>query len=98
MAAAVAEYSDTAVITSDNPRSEDPDDILDQVQRGFPKGFDFIREKDREKAIGMALRLAVAGDTLILAGKGHEREQVYRDRTEYFCEEEIVRRYFENQS
>lgn len=98
MAAAVAEYSDTAVISSDNPRSEDPDDILDQVQKGFPKGFNFIREKDREKAIGIALKLAATGDTLILAGKGHEREQVYRDRTEYFCEEEIVRRYFENQS
>jgi UDP-N-acetylmuramoyl-L-alanyl-D-glutamate--2,6-diaminopimelate ligase len=75
MAAAVRKYADVIVLTSDNPRTEDPEAIIDDLAEGL-SGMDFVRASDRREAIRAALSLARAGDTVVLAGKGHERYQV----------------------
>jgi UDP-N-acetylmuramoyl-L-alanyl-D-glutamate--2,6-diaminopimelate ligase len=93
MGAAAAEASDFVVITSDNPRSEDPLAVINDAMVGVSK-FDtpHIAEPDREKAIRAALQEAKPGDIVILAGKGHEPYQVLRDRTIAFDDREIARR------
>ncbi|MBD3232087.1 MAG: UDP-N-acetylmuramoyl-L-alanyl-D-glutamate--2,6-diaminopimelate ligase [candidate division Zixibacteria bacterium] len=98
MAEAVARYSDLAILTSDNPRTEDPEKILDEVEAGFPEGFEYIRESSREKAIHLALRKAEPGDTLIIAGKGHEEYQIYGNSKQYFSEAEIIEKYLKSGS
>jgi len=69
-----ARLADVALVTSDNPRSEDPEAILDEIVAGAP-GAGLEREVDRRAAIERALALAEAGDVVVIAGKGHEREQ-----------------------
>jgi UDP-N-acetylmuramoyl-L-alanyl-D-glutamate--2,6-diaminopimelate ligase len=78
MVAAAASGADIAVLTTDNPRSEDPLDILAAVERGArqaPAGADLVVEPDRRAAIAAAVRLARSGDTLVVAGRGHEAGQ-----------------------
>jgi UDP-N-acetylmuramoyl-L-alanyl-D-glutamate--2,6-diaminopimelate ligase len=78
MGAIGARLSDLAVVTSDNPRSEDPDSIVAQVVAGIPGGADGERvvvEPDRRAAIRLALERADEGDTVLIAGKGHEQGQ-----------------------
>jgi UDP-N-acetylmuramoyl-L-alanyl-D-glutamate--2,6-diaminopimelate ligase len=85
--------SDIVVLTSDNPRSEDPlliiNDALIGVQRANAK---CLVEPDRERAIEMALDQARPGDIVLLAGKGHETVQILRDRTIDFDDREVARR------
>jgi UDP-N-acetylmuramoyl-L-alanyl-D-glutamate--2,6-diaminopimelate ligase len=85
--------SDVVVLTSDNPRSEDPlliiNDAIVGVQRANAK---FLVEPDRERAIEMALDQARPGDIVLLAGKGHETTQILRDRTIDFDDREVARR------
>jgi UDP-N-acetylmuramoyl-L-alanyl-D-glutamate--2,6-diaminopimelate ligase len=69
--------ADRVVMTSDNPRREDPERILDEIEA--PAAV--LRESDRARAIRMALELARPGDTVLIAGKGHEREQIFGDRS-----------------
>jgi UDP-N-acetylmuramyl-tripeptide synthetase len=92
-----AQYSDLAIVTSDNPRSEDPDDIIDQILLGeilarqhaytlaeLHQGFldpGYYREPDRRKAIQTAIQTAKPGDIVLIAGKGHETYQILGDRT-----------------
>jgi UDP-N-acetylmuramoyl-L-alanyl-D-glutamate--2,6-diaminopimelate ligase len=85
------EMADFTVVTSDNPRTEDPERILDEIQAGLPPGSPFRRIPDRREAIHWALDQARGGDTLVLAGKGHETYQIIG--TEYlpFDEAAIVR-------
>jgi len=75
MARAVAQLADLVVITSDNPRTEDPESIIDDIVPGMD-GSPFERLADRREAIGYALGQARPGDLVLLAGKGHERYQV----------------------
>jgi UDP-N-acetylmuramoyl-L-alanyl-D-glutamate--2,6-diaminopimelate ligase len=82
--------ADVAIATSDNPRTEDPDRILDEVEVGMGT-VPHHREADRRRAITLALSLAGPGDTLLLAGKGHETYQVIGVEKEPFDEREIVR-------
>ena len=93
MGEAAGRASDVVVLTSDNPRSEDPlliiNDAIVGLQRTRAKLF---VEADREKAIEVALDEARAGDIVLLAGKGHETTQVLRDRTIEFDDREVARR------
>jgi UDP-N-acetylmuramoyl-L-alanyl-D-glutamate--2,6-diaminopimelate ligase len=75
MGRAGAELSDLAVITSDNPRSEDPEEIVAEVAAGAVDGGEVVLEVDRRAAIALALARADAGDTVVIAGKGHEQGQ-----------------------
>jgi UDP-N-acetylmuramoyl-L-alanyl-D-glutamate--2,6-diaminopimelate ligase len=75
MAEIVRELADVVVLTSDNPRTEDPDSIIDDLAAGL-SGTDYLRIADRRAAIERALEAARPGDTVVLAGKGHEQYQV----------------------
>jgi UDP-N-acetylmuramoyl-L-alanyl-D-glutamate--2,6-diaminopimelate ligase len=90
MADAVARVADVMVVTSDNPRTEDPEAIIDDVVDGL-EGIEFLRIADRRTAIRKALELASPGDTVVLAGKGHERYQVIGTEKRPFDEAAIVR-------
>ena len=92
MGMAAAEGSDFVVLTSDNPRSEDPLDIINDALVGLRR-FDtpHVIEPDRHKAIELAIREAKPGDIVILAGKGHEPYQVLKDRTIAFDDREVAR-------
>ncbi len=85
-----AELSDLAVVTSDNPRTEDPDAIIDDVEAGMGT-VPHLREPDRRAAIAAALAGAGPEDTVLLAGKGHETYQVIGTDKLPFDEREIVR-------
>jgi UDP-N-acetylmuramoyl-L-alanyl-D-glutamate--2,6-diaminopimelate ligase len=78
MAAAAAEFSDIVVITSDNPRSEDPQKIIQDVKKGIPPRWkgELHVEADRRKAFAIALQSAREGDVILVAGKGHEDYQI----------------------
>lgn len=81
--------ADVAIITSDNPRTEDPERIMDDVEQGMGAAS-HQRLVDRREAIAAALRVAAAGDTVLLAGKGHETYQVIGTEKVPFDEREIV--------
>ena len=84
--------SDIAVVTSDNPRTEDPVGIILQVEDGLRGTSAEARvEVDRRSAIGLALGLARTGDAVLIAGKGHEDYQIFSDRTVHFDDREVVR-------
>ncbi|MCC6620682.1 MAG: UDP-N-acetylmuramoyl-L-alanyl-D-glutamate--2,6-diaminopimelate ligase [Deltaproteobacteria bacterium] len=76
MAAVAARLADRVVVTSDNPRTEDPEVILDDIVAGLPAGFAFVREVDRRRAIARAIAEAADGDVVLVAGKGHEDYQI----------------------
>jgi UDP-N-acetylmuramoyl-L-alanyl-D-glutamate--2,6-diaminopimelate ligase len=86
-----AELSDLAIATSDNPRTENPDAIIDDIEQGMA-GVPHLRITDRLKAIHTALGEARVGDTLLLAGKGHETYQVIGTEKLPFDERQIVRK------
>jgi UDP-N-acetylmuramoyl-L-alanyl-D-glutamate--2,6-diaminopimelate ligase len=68
-------YSDVTIVTSDNPRLESPEDIIDAVMVGIAPGSNVLRESDRRRAIALAFQHAQSGDVIVLAGKGHETTQ-----------------------
>jgi len=84
--------SDLAVLTSDNPRGEDPILIMNDVLVGLQKtGKPYVTEVDRRAALQKALEQARDGDTVVLAGKGHESRQILKDRTIPFDDREVAR-------
>ena len=97
MGVVAGRLSDLIVITSDNPRSEDPNRIIEEIQRGITP--DTRRDSaqrlltivDRKAAIGRAIELAAAGDVVLVAGKGHEKYQVIGDRTLPFDDVAVAR-------
>jgi UDP-N-acetylmuramoyl-L-alanyl-D-glutamate--2,6-diaminopimelate ligase len=92
MGMAAGELSDYVVLTSDNPRSEDPLDIMNDALVGLRR-FDtpHVVEPDRGQAIRRALEQAAPGDVVLIAGKGHETYQVLKDRTIHFDDREVAR-------
>ena len=85
--------SDLTILSSDNPRSEDPLKIISDIIVGLQKtAGKYLIEPDREKAIGVAMDEARAGDIVLLAGKGHENYQILADRTFEFDDREMARR------
>jgi len=93
MGSAAGELSDYVILTSDNPRSEDPLSIMNDALVGLSR-FDtpHAAEPDRERAIRMAIGKAQTGDIIILAGKGHETYQILRDGPVPFDDREVARR------
>ena len=93
MGRVAARLADWTVLTSDNPRSEDPMAIIAALEAGFAK--EAVRtyeiEPDRRKAIARALATANKGDVVIIAGKGHEDYQIFKDRTVHFSDNEVAR-------
>jgi UDP-N-acetylmuramoyl-L-alanyl-D-glutamate--2,6-diaminopimelate ligase len=92
MGMAAGSASDFVVLTSDNPRSEDPLDIMNDAMVGLRR-YDtpHLVEVDREKAIRMAINEAAPGDIVLIAGKGHEPYQVLSDKTIDFDDREVAR-------
>jgi UDP-N-acetylmuramoyl-L-alanyl-D-glutamate--2,6-diaminopimelate ligase len=99
MGAVAARLSDLIVITSDNPRSEDPARIIEEVERGIatPAGQQSASATrslgivDRQEAIDQAVAMAAPGDVVVIAGKGHEKYQVIRDRSLPFDDVEVAK-------
>ncbi len=79
--------ADLVILTSDNPRTEDPERILDEIEQGMQRAHERI--EDRHAAIARALEVAVAGDVVVLAGKGHETYQL-RGTTSYPFDEKAI--------
>jgi UDP-N-acetylmuramoyl-L-alanyl-D-glutamate--2,6-diaminopimelate ligase len=88
------EASDFTVITSDNPRTENPERIVEDILEGVPSSA--VRDKDytvsinREEAIGFAIRIAQPGDFVMIAGKGHEDYQILGTQKIHFDDREIA--------
>ena len=95
MGAVAARLSDVVIVTSDNPRTEDPARIIDEVKRGVPNADrdrgTFFTIVDRTEAIDRAIKMAQPGDLVLLAGKGHEKTQVIGTLERPFDEVEIAR-------
>jgi UDP-N-acetylmuramoyl-L-alanyl-D-glutamate--2,6-diaminopimelate ligase len=92
MGQAAGEGSDFVVATSDNPRSEDPLAILAEIEPALKTtGTTYVVEADRTAAIRIATREAKPGDVVLIAGKGHEKEQILADRTIPFDDAEVAR-------
>ena len=93
------ENSDVVIVTSDNPRKEDPQSIIDEIMTGInsmviPGGKSVSQIVDRKEAILNALNMAESGDTVLIAGKGHETGQYFADRTIAFDDREVARSFF----
>jgi UDP-N-acetylmuramoyl-L-alanyl-D-glutamate--2,6-diaminopimelate ligase len=86
-----SELADLTIVTSDNPRSEDPHAIISQITAGMVHGG-YTTEEDREQAIRQAIAACGPGDVVVVAGKGHETHQVFRDRTIHFDDRDVARR------
>jgi UDP-N-acetylmuramoyl-L-alanyl-D-glutamate--2,6-diaminopimelate ligase len=92
MGKAAGSGSDFVVLTSDNPRSEDPMDIINEAKVGLERaGARFEIEPDRRKAIAMAIGEAKPGDIVLIAGKGHEKVQVLKTGAVPFSDVEVAR-------
>ena len=91
MGKAAASMSDCAIVTSDNPRGEDPARIFSDIEAGLKGSFsNYIMIPDRKTAIVKAVELAQAGDIVLIAGKGHEDYQILKDRTIHFDDREAA--------
>ena len=82
--------ADVAIFTSDNPRTEDPEKILDQMEEGKEQGSRTLRISDRAQAINTAVMLAQAGDIILVAGKGHETYQIIGTEKRHFDDREVL--------
>jgi UDP-N-acetylmuramoyl-L-alanyl-D-glutamate--2,6-diaminopimelate ligase len=95
MGEAAARLADAVFVTSDNPRTEDPEAILEEIVSGIKKPFarsaGHVTISDRREAIGAALASARGGDLVVIAGKGHEAYQILRDRTIPFDDRVVAR-------
>jgi UDP-N-acetylmuramoyl-L-alanyl-D-glutamate--2,6-diaminopimelate ligase len=100
MGATAAELADTVVITSDNPRSEDPLEIINATVAGVPPDYrtKVVIEPDRRNAIAVALQMAVSGDVVLVAGKGHEATQTIGDTVISFDDRVVVRQLLQARS
>lgn len=90
MGAVAAEYADFSILTSDNPNTEDPQAIINEIALQYGENSPYVSIPDRKEAIEYALRIANEGDIILLAGKGHEKYQLINGKNEYFCEREIL--------
>lgn len=101
MGEAAVTLADHVFITSDNPRSEDPEKITVDIEMGAQRaqgGGTYEVVVDREEAINRAIRMASTGDVVLLAGKGHETYQIFKDRTIHFDDREMARKVLKDRS
>ncbi|MFH0881170.1 MAG: UDP-N-acetylmuramoyl-L-alanyl-D-glutamate--2,6-diaminopimelate ligase [Lentisphaerota bacterium] len=96
MGAVAARMADYSIVTSDNPRNEDPMEIVAHVASGFGFSTNFEMEVDRAKAIARALELAREGDTVLIAGKGHENYQEFANTVIPFDDRDAVEKVLNN--
>lgn len=90
MGAVAATLSDFSIVTSDNPRSEDPEAIIREILPGFKECRNFIVEVDRKAAIQRAIEMATPEDIILIAGKGHENYQIFSHQTIHFDDREVA--------
>ena len=96
MTDAAFSFSDEVVITQDNPRSEDPKQIIADILSGVPdKSANYIIEENRFKAIETILKMAKKDDLVMIAGKGHETVQILNSGPIEFDDREVVRKNLE---
>ena len=97
MAAVACEHSDKAIFTSDNPRTEDPAQIIRDMEEGLAPAYKrkYISIVDRKEAIKTAISLAQPDDIILIAGKGHEKYQEIKGVRNHFDDKEIVQEIFE---
>jgi len=93
MGRAVEDAADLAVVTSDNPRSEPPRAIIAQILAGFRRPIEARVTPDRAEAIRWALNQAQPGDTVLIAGKGHEQVQIIGDERIAFDDREVAKQW-----
>ncbi|OHB62244.1 MAG: UDP-N-acetylmuramoyl-L-alanyl-D-glutamate--2,6-diaminopimelate ligase [Planctomycetes bacterium RBG_13_60_9] len=95
MARVVEEFADVAIVTSDNPRTEKPEAIINDIMAGFddPNSEGVVVEPDRRKAIELAVESARPDDIVLLAGKGHETYQIIGDKKFDFSDQDIARQF-----
>jgi UDP-N-acetylmuramoyl-L-alanyl-D-glutamate--2,6-diaminopimelate ligase len=94
MGQAVANHCDEAIVTSDNPRSENPQTIINEILRGIPLDFPHVAIADRKEAIYKGLRELRIGDCLIVAGKGHETYQEIKGVRHPFDDHAVIAEFF----
>ena len=94
MASIAEKFADKVVVTSDNPRSEDPNAIIEDVLKGFENRDNAVVEADRGKAIALLKTISDKNDVVIVAGKGHEDYQILKDKTIHFDDREEVKKVF----
>ncbi len=99
MARVVQQWADRVVVTSDNPRTEKPRAIIDDIMAGFddPDAEHVVVEPDRRKAIGIAVQNAQPNDVVLIAGKGHETYQIIGDRKFDFSDKDVARQCLREQ-
>lgn len=94
MAAIAVKYADRAIFTADNPRSEDPEQILREMEEGVKVTDNYMKIVDRDNAIKTAIMLAAAGDIIVIAGKGHETYQIIGTEKLPFNDKERAQYWF----
>jgi UDP-N-acetylmuramoyl-L-alanyl-D-glutamate--2,6-diaminopimelate ligase len=86
------DYSDYCIITSDNPRSEEPEKIIEEIEIGIKEtNCSYEKIVDRKEAIKRAIKRAKKDDIVLIAGKGHENYQVLKDKVIHFDDGEVVK-------
>ena len=95
MGGMAAKRADIAIFTSDNPRTEDPEQILREMEEGVESGDKYLKIVDRHEAIKTAVMLAEPRDIILLAGKGHEDYQIVGTEKLPFNDKEVVKEFFE---
>ena len=90
-----SELADIVIVTSEDPRSEKPEDIIDQVVSGNP-GYPYIKESDRAKAIEKGIKSARVGDWVLILGKGHERSMNIAGVEHEWLDEDVAKKVLSN--
>lgn len=98
MAKAAEQYSDKIIVTSDNPRTEDPAAIIQDIETGFDSSTTYEIISDRHKAIMHAYEISEEEDIILVAGKGHEDYQILKDKTIHFDDRQEIKKLLEEES
>ena len=94
MGEAAAEYADTIIVTSDNPRSENPLEIMAEIISGIPENCAYQAFSDRREALRHAVMTAGKNDIVLVAGKGHENYQEINGVKHHFDDREVLKSLF----